>query len=142
MLDFGYLYNKFYLILILILTNHKANQTVPPINMTNVFFNDLPEGLIAYNNFEISHSSIWKNQKWKEFINSIETSGGIYTKRWGDAPIHTLGISLILKKSDVHRFKDIGYRHDPFINQKPSGLPKPNSDPFVEESVNCFFYER
>ena len=110
--------------------------------MSSVFFDQLPEGLIAYNNFEISHISIWKHSKWIEFINSIGSTGGIYTKRWGDAPIHTLGISLILNKSEVHRFIDIGYRHDPFVNQKPSGLPKPNADPFSDESVNCFFYER
>jgi mannosyltransferase len=110
--------------------------------MSSVFFNQLPEGLIAYNNFEISHSSIWKHSKWLEFINYIGSTGGIYTKRWGDAPIHTLGISLILNKSEVHRFVDIGYRHDPFVNQKPSGLPKPSADPFLDESVNCFFYER
>ena len=51
------------------------------------------------------------------FIIHQEKSGGIYFNRWGDAPLHTIGVSLLLQKKDLHAFTDIGYRHLPFIDQ-------------------------
>lgn len=35
-------------------------------------------------------------------------------KRWGDAPIHSIAVSLFASKDQIHFFKDIGYRHSPF----------------------------
>jgi alpha 1,2-mannosyltransferase len=34
--------------------------------------------------------------------------------RWGDAPVHSIAVALMLKRSDVHWFYDIGYKHDFF----------------------------
>lgn len=34
--------------------------------------------------------------------------------RWGDAPVHSIAAALMLKRSDVHWFYDIGYKHDFF----------------------------
>ena len=97
------------------------------------------ERLTFYNNFEISHVSLWSDPIWKDFINAIDHHGGIYTSRWGDAPIHTLGVSMLLSKLQVHSFTDVGYTHMPFIKQTPSGLPNPSQDPLNPHN-GCKFY--
>jgi len=105
-----------------------------------VFFHEWLDGETFYNNFEISHMSIWTHPLWLEYLYSESTIRGIYEIRWGDAPLHTLGVSMIVPVSQVHSFVDIGYRHDPFINQVASGLPPPNVDPFKIQIYNCNFF--
>ena len=102
------------------------------------FFKSWNDPLVFYNNFEISHISIWRDPLWVKFMDFIDTHGGIYTLRWGDAPLHTIGVSMLLSKNDIHSFSDVGYIHDPFVNQLPRGLPKPNANPLHAE--NCNFY--
>ena len=34
----------------------------------------------------------------------IDAAEGIYFQRWGDAPIHTIAVGLLLGKRDLHRF--------------------------------------
>jgi len=102
------------------------------------FFETWNDPLVFYNNFEISHVSIWRDPLWVKFMDFIDTHGGIYTLRWGDAPLHTIGVSMLLSKHDIHSFSDVGYIHNPFIKQLPRGLPKPDANPFNAE--NCNFY--
>jgi hypothetical protein len=109
------------------------------INRTEVFFDKWPLNLVIFNNFEISHVSIWQNPVWKAFMKTIDESGGIYYLRWGDAPIHTIAISMILKVDQVHSFSDMGYYHF-MLNQTSRGLPPPNTDPFA--TVVCVYYDR
>ena len=99
------------------------------------------EGLVIYNNFELSRVSIWKTPLWRNYMESIEKSGGIYLKRWGDAPIHTIYVLLGVPLLRMHAFVDIAYRHDPFANQSASGLPKPKSNPFAL-SEKCVYYDQ
>ena len=35
-------------------------------------------------------TSVFKSKKWKNWINSINSSGGVYKYRWGDNEIYTL----------------------------------------------------
>ena len=55
----------------------------------------------------------------------IDRLGGIYYKRWGDAPIKSLGLALSLDLSEVHCFSDLAYTHLPFVDQTAVGLPTP-----------------
>jgi hypothetical protein len=109
------------------------------INRTEVFFDKWPENLVVFNNFEISHVSVWQNPVWKAFMAEIDKAGGIYMLRWGDAPIHTIGVSMILKVEQVHSFSDIGYYHH-MLNQSAGGLPAPNKHAF--DHVVCTYYDR
>jgi hypothetical protein len=110
-------------------------------NRNASFFEEWNEPNVFYNNFEISHLSIWKNPLWKAYMHEIDASGGIFYHRWGDAPIHSIGVSLMLSKDQVHSFSDIGYRHFPFVDQSARGLPMPNSDPFIPiHAQDCKFY--
>ena len=44
--------------------------------------------------------------------NSAFISGlGFFYERWGDAPIHALGVSMSLRIDQVMQFEDMGYCH-------------------------------
>ena len=73
--------------------------------------------LIFYNNFEISHRSVWLDPGMAAWLDHVDSVGGIYYHRWGDAPIHTLGVAMFVPLRQVHRFSDIGYSHWPFVQQ-------------------------
>lgn len=47
-----------------------------------------------FNNFEISHRSLWQNPIVREFLETVDKHGGIYYTRWGDAPIRSLAVSM------------------------------------------------
>lgn len=122
----------------LLTDRNKKQPDLKPHNRT--FLNEWQEGEVFYNNFEISHVSIWTDKMWLDFIRSERTLRGIYEVRWGDAPLHTIGVSMIVPISHIHAFIDIGYKHGVFLFQKPSGLPPPNVDPFKVRLYNCEYY--
>jgi alpha 1,2-mannosyltransferase len=66
---------------------------------------------IVYNNFEISAASFWRSTSYRQFINYIDRLGGIYYYRWGDAPIKSAAVALLLQRNETHHFSDIGYVH-------------------------------
>jgi hypothetical protein len=105
----------------------------------NFFLNSWESDKVFYNNFELSHVSVWKSSFWKAFMGEVDRSGGVYTLRWGDAPLHTINVLLTLLRSEVHSFTDIGYRHSPFSDSVAAGLPRPGADPYLGTSM-CTFY--
>jgi hypothetical protein len=90
----------------------------------------------------VSHRSLWNNDLWTQFRDYIDDLGGIYKYKWGDAPLHTIGISMLLSRQDIHSFGDIGYSHSPFIHQLPRGLMMPRLDPFTFGSIKCEYYNQ
>ncbi|CAI4050538.1 hypothetical protein N7582_004940 [Saccharomyces uvarum] len=64
-----------------------------------------------WSNFEIARLSVFDNEVYNNFFQFLEKSGGFWNERWGDAPVHSIGLSLTLDLDDVHYFRDIGYRH-------------------------------
>ena len=111
------------------------------LNVNESSFHILKEPNVFYNNFEISHMSLWRNPLWLQFADYIDQSFGIYLHRWGDAPLRTIGVGMMISKSQLHSFSDIGYSHSPFVMQSPTGLPHPRNDPLVGRSL-CIFYDR
>jgi len=95
---------------------------------------------IFYNNFEISHVSLWKSKLWLKYAEYVDLAFGIYLLRWGDAPLHTLGVAMMLSSKQVHTFSDIGYRHDPMLLQPPAGLPSPFTD-LITGNDGCEYYD-
>lgn len=91
-----------------------------------------PESMIFYNNFEISHRSVWSppSTGYEEFFDYIDHLGGIYLHRWGDAPIHTLGVSMWVPDERTHAFTDIAYKHKRMIDTQGQGLPPPSQGLF------------
>ncbi|KAJ2232265.1 alpha 1,2-mannosyltransferase 2.4.1, partial [Coemansia sp. RSA 475] len=41
----------------------------------------------------------------------LDRAGGFFYERWGDAPVHSMAASILLRKEQIHWFEDIGYRH-------------------------------
>lgn len=111
------------------------------LNANNSFLAEWKLPRVFYNNFEISHRSLWSSAVWTKFQTYVDETWAIYTHRWGDAPLRTMGAAMMLSKQQVHAFTDLGYRHDPFIRQEATGLPSPIEDPFLGGS-NCRYYDK
>ncbi|GAW13771.1 hypothetical protein ANO14919_031600 [Xylariales sp. No.14919] len=64
-----------------------------------------------YSNFEVGSLTFFRSEKHKAYFEHLDKAGGFYYERFGDAPIHTLSVSLFLPKSRIWYFRDIGYAH-------------------------------
>ena len=89
-----------------------------------------PNLCFFYNNFEISRVALWRSVEYQSFMAHIEESMGIFKYRWGDAPIKTIGVSLFVPKSQIHKFSDIAYKHAIFYvgPEMPRWEKKRNSE--------------
>ncbi|QLQ77967.1 hypothetical protein HG537_0A02140 [Torulaspora globosa] len=64
-----------------------------------------------WSNFEIARLDVFDNEIYDSYFRYLEQKGGFWRERWGDAPVHSLGLGMTLNVEDVHYFRDIGYRH-------------------------------
>lgn len=64
-----------------------------------------------WSNFEIARVDVWNNELYNAYFDYLEQAGGFYKERWGDAPVHSLAIGMFLSLSEIHYFRDIGYKH-------------------------------
>jgi alpha 1,2-mannosyltransferase len=72
----------------------------------------------VWSNFEIASLDFFRSPAYTDYFTLLESTGGFYYERWGDAPVHSLAAALFLPKSQLHFFEDIGYEHRP-INHCP-----------------------
>ncbi|CDK29721.1 unnamed protein product [Kuraishia capsulata CBS 1993] len=66
-----------------------------------------------WSNFEIADLEFFRSDKYRHFFDYLDRAGGIYYERWGDAPIHTMAVSLLLSKDKLQFFPSTGYFHEP-----------------------------
>ncbi|KAI1821328.1 glycolipid 2-alpha-mannosyltransferase-domain-containing protein [Xylaria intraflava] len=64
-----------------------------------------------YSNFEVGSLAFFRSEEHMAYFDYLDRTGGFYYERFGDAPIHTLSVSLFLPKSRIWYFRDIGYAH-------------------------------
>ncbi|CUS24039.1 LAQU0S13e01904g1_1 [Lachancea quebecensis] len=64
-----------------------------------------------WSNFEIARVDLFSTGLYASYFEFLEQSGGFWAERWGDAPVHSLGLGMMLNARDVHYFRDIGYQH-------------------------------
>lgn len=76
-----------------------------------------------WSNFEIARVDIFTSPEYQQFYQHLESAGGFYKERWGDAPVHSLAIGMFLDLNEVHYFRDIGYRHEIFVHC-PANAPE------------------
>ncbi|GME68022.1 unnamed protein product [Ambrosiozyma monospora] len=79
-----------------------------------------------WSNFEIARTDLFTSPEYRAYFNFLENSKGFYTERWGDAPIHSLAAGLFLNTSEIHYFRDIGYKHSTLghcPHNSPNQLP-------------------
>ncbi|KAJ7629023.1 glycosyltransferase family 15 protein [Roridomyces roridus] len=67
-----------------------------------------------WSNFEIASLDLWRSGAYMKFFEYLDSTGGFYYERWGDAPIHTIGAALFARKDQIHFFDEIGYAHRPY----------------------------
>ncbi|KAK0483652.1 glycosyltransferase family 15 protein [Armillaria novae-zelandiae] len=96
----------------------EANPGITPEDNAMDFLSD--DGGLTYNrchfwsNFEIGDLDLWRGEAYSKFFDFLDSKGGFYYERWGDAPVHSIGAALFARKDQIHFFNDIGYRHEPF----------------------------
>lgn len=73
-----------------------------------------------YTNFEVAKFSFFRGKEYMSYFDHLDRSGGIYYKRWGDAPIHWLGVRLFMDPNKVFAVKDITYHHNGWIKNLSS----------------------
>lgn len=114
----------------------EANSNLIPKNLTPsafMFEKGSYNGCHFWSNFEIGDFTFFRDELYTKYADFLEASGGFYTERWGDAPVHSLAVALLADKSKLHFFEKIGYTHPPFTH-----CPKDNSkcDCTAAESVD------
>lgn len=69
-----------------------------------------------WSNFEIGDMDFFRGEAYSNWFKHLDATGKFYYERWGDAPVHSLGLALFADKSQIHWFRDIGYYHQPYIH--------------------------
>ena len=65
-------------------------------------------------NFEVGSLNFWRSEAYLKYFDYLDKAGGFFYERWGDAPVHSIAVSLFMDKSKIHFFGDVGYFHNPF----------------------------
>ncbi|KAG0677777.1 alpha-1,2-mannosyltransferase (Kre5) [Pichia californica] len=89
-----------------------------------------------WSNFEIASNEVFNSPEYKLYYDFLEESNGFFTERWGDAPIHSLAIGMFLDLSEIHYFRDIGYKHSTLGHcpyNSPNQLPYKSSPNFKHQ---------
>ena len=68
-----------------------------------------------WSNFEIADLSLWRSKAYREYFDYLDSAGGFFYERWGDAPVHSIAASIFLNRDEIHHFSDLGYYHGPFL---------------------------
>ncbi|KAL7270936.1 mannosyltransferase [Rhizina undulata] len=66
-----------------------------------------------WSNFEIGSLEFYRSEAYTKYFEFLDSTGGFFYERWGDAPVHSIALSLFLPKDKIHHFADIGYNHAP-----------------------------
>ncbi|KAK4102518.1 glycosyltransferase family 15 protein [Parathielavia hyrcaniae] len=75
-----------------------------------------------WSNFEIASLDFFRGAAYQSLFAHLDRRGGFYAERWGDAPVHSLAVHLLLPPAQLHHFSDFGYHHHPFW-QCPGNAP-------------------
>ncbi|KAG8929618.1 alpha 1,2-mannosyltransferase 2.4.1 [Tulasnella sp. 418] len=121
----------------------KANpQYLPKDNAMGFVSDDKGESYNRchyWSNFEIGDLNFWRGEAYTKYFEHLDKAGGFYYERWGDAPVHSIGVSLFAPKDKIHFFNDIGYRHEPFMHC-PTGQVHAQGKCWCDQKQN-FDYE-
>lgn len=125
-------------------------RTIPSLwNATVKYFNENPQYVASGNNlafvsddkgatynlchfwsnFEIASLEIYRSAAYENYFEFLESQGGFFYERWGDAPVHTLAVSFILPADRIHFVGNTGYMHTPNQDCPP--------DQELREALHC-----
>jgi hypothetical protein len=66
----------------------------------------VPRGVgtrMYYTNFEIGSLDFFRSETWQKFFNHLDSLGGFYMNRWGDAPVRYAGLWVVGHKNRVRK---------------------------------------
>ncbi|KAI0067471.1 glycosyltransferase family 15 protein [Artomyces pyxidatus] len=69
-----------------------------------------------WSNFEIADMDFWRGEAYSAFFDHLDSKGGFYYERWGDAPVHSIGAALLARKDQIQFFREVGYEHNPYTH--------------------------
>ncbi|THH15416.1 hypothetical protein EW146_g5055 [Bondarzewia mesenterica] len=69
-----------------------------------------------WSNFEIADMDFWRGEAYTKFFEFLDSKGGFYYERWGDAPVHSIATALFARKDQIQFFREIGYEHNPYTH--------------------------
>ncbi|PIL34635.1 hypothetical protein GSI_03414 [Ganoderma sinense ZZ0214-1] len=69
-----------------------------------------------WSNFEIANMDFWRGEAYSKYFDFLDAKGGFYYERWGDAPVHSIAVSLFQSKDQIQFFDEIGYEHNPYTH--------------------------
>ncbi|TBU53620.1 alpha-1,2-mannosyltransferase [Dichomitus squalens] len=69
-----------------------------------------------WSNFQIADMDFWRGEAYIQYFEHLDSTGGFYYERWGDAPVHSIAAALFQSKDKIHFFDDIGHEHRPFTH--------------------------
>ncbi|KAJ2696515.1 alpha 1,2-mannosyltransferase 2.4.1 [Coemansia sp. IMI 209128] len=62
-----------------------------------------------WSSFAIVDLSFYRSAAYESYFQHLDRAGGFFYEQWGDAPVHSIAASMLLRKEQIHWFKDIGY---------------------------------
>ncbi|KAL3228918.1 putative mannosyltransferase KTR2 [Nakaseomyces bracarensis] len=68
-----------------------------------------------WSNFEVGDLNFFRSKEYNDFFDFLDSKGGFYYERWGDAPVHTIAASLLLRSDEIIHFDEIAYEHKPYF---------------------------
>jgi hypothetical protein len=84
---------------------------VTPVSLANKLKQNEWALDMFYTNFEIAKFSFFRSKEYMSYYNYLDQTGNIYYRRWGDAPIHWLGVHMFLPDANIWCIKNITYQH-------------------------------
>lgn len=93
--------------------------TKEPLGVNNRVL--MVNSLLAYNmchfwlNFEIGSLDFFRSEAYDTYFRFLDSTGGFFYERWGDAPVHLIALALLADRDAIHHFEDIGYYHAPLL---------------------------
>ena len=55
-----------------------------------------------WSNFEIGDMNFWRSRAYEDYFEHLDRAGGFFYERWGDAPVHSIGLGLFEDKNKIH----------------------------------------
>ncbi|CDO57717.1 similar to Saccharomyces cerevisiae YOR099W KTR1 Alpha-1,2-mannosyltransferase involved in O-and N-linked protein glycosylation [Geotrichum candidum] len=95
---------------------HDKKPDLPADNMLEFITDDDSKTYNSchyWSNFEIGDLSFFRSKPYQEFFEYLDATGNFFYERWGDAPIHSIAVSLLLPKTKIKHFPHTGYYHEP-----------------------------
>ncbi|WBW71148.1 Golgi alpha-1,2-mannosyltransferase Omh2 [Schizosaccharomyces osmophilus] len=94
-----------------------------------------------WSNFEVADLDFFRSDAYQKYFDYLDNAGGFFYERWGDAPIHSIALSLFLDKNQILFFRDIGYEHSPITycptNNKHCSCDVPYGD--LKDNNSCIY---